>query len=81
MVRHIVDGKIVLEYEKPQIGGGSANNFDPAAKETEEYSHRWLHLAPVGEPPDRVPQSGAAQTEPVTPGKRLPVARVGEMQR
>jgi hypothetical protein len=31
-VRHIVDGKTVLEYEKPQIGGGSVSNFDPAAK-------------------------------------------------
>ena len=31
-VRHIIDGKTVLEYEKPQIGGGVANNYDPAIK-------------------------------------------------
>jgi hypothetical protein len=31
-VEHIIDGEVVLSYEKPQIGGGSVNNFDPAAK-------------------------------------------------
>ena len=31
-VRHIIDGKTVLEYDKPQIGGGVANNYDPAVK-------------------------------------------------
>jgi hypothetical protein len=33
LVRHIVNGDTVLEYSKPQIGGGVANNFDPAAKQ------------------------------------------------
>jgi hypothetical protein len=32
IVRHIIDGETVLEYEKPQIGGGSVTNFDPAVK-------------------------------------------------
>ena len=32
-VRHIIDGETVLQYEKPQIGGGVANNFDPAIKQ------------------------------------------------
>jgi hypothetical protein len=32
VVRHIIDGKTVLEYQKPQIGGGSVSNFDPAVK-------------------------------------------------
>jgi hypothetical protein len=32
-VRHIIDGQTVLQYEKPQIGGGVANNFDPAIKQ------------------------------------------------
>ncbi len=32
VVRHIIDGETVLEYEKPQIGGGSVTNFDPAVK-------------------------------------------------
>jgi hypothetical protein len=31
-VRHIIDGETVLQYEKPQIGGGVANNFDPDVK-------------------------------------------------
>jgi hypothetical protein len=31
-VRHIVDGQVVLEYTKPQIGGGSASPTDPAVK-------------------------------------------------
>ena len=31
-IKHIIDGKSVLAYEKPQIGGGSVNNFDPAVK-------------------------------------------------
>ncbi len=32
VIRHFVNGKQVLEYEKPQVGGGSVTNFDPAAK-------------------------------------------------
>ena len=31
-VRHFLDGELVLEYEKPQIGGGVANRFNPAVK-------------------------------------------------
>ena len=31
-VRHIIDGKTVLEYTNLQIGGGNVNNFDPAVK-------------------------------------------------
>ena len=31
-VRHKVDGVTVLEYERPEIGGGVANRFDPAVK-------------------------------------------------
>lgn len=33
VVKHIVEGDTVLVYEKPQIGGGSVSNFDPAVKE------------------------------------------------
>jgi hypothetical protein len=29
---HRVDGQTVLEYEMPQIGGGTVTNFDPAVK-------------------------------------------------
>lgn len=31
-VRHFVDGALVLEYQRPTIGGGVANGFDPAVK-------------------------------------------------
>ncbi|HYP04756.1 MAG TPA: DUF1080 domain-containing protein [Bryobacteraceae bacterium] len=31
-VRHFIDGQVVLQYEKPQIGGGVANRYDPAIK-------------------------------------------------
>jgi hypothetical protein len=31
-VRHTIDGQTVLQYEKPMIGGGVANGFDPAVK-------------------------------------------------
>lgn len=32
VVRHMVDGETVLEYTKPQIGGGNAAPTDPAVK-------------------------------------------------
>jgi hypothetical protein len=32
LIRHIIDGRTVMEYTKPQIGGGSVSNFDPAVK-------------------------------------------------
>ncbi|HSO85366.1 MAG TPA: DUF1080 domain-containing protein [Draconibacterium sp.] len=32
LVIHIVNGETVLEYTKPQIGGGVANGYDPAIK-------------------------------------------------
>jgi thiamine biosynthesis lipoprotein ApbE len=32
VVRHIVDGETVLEYTKPQIGGGNASPTNPAVK-------------------------------------------------
>ena len=32
LVRHIVDGQTVLEYSKPQIGGGNVSPVDPAVK-------------------------------------------------
>jgi hypothetical protein len=32
LIRHIVDGQTVLEYTRPQIGGGEVKPFDPAIK-------------------------------------------------
>jgi hypothetical protein len=31
-ITHMVDGRTVLEYDTPQIGGGNVANFDPAVK-------------------------------------------------
>ena len=31
-IKHVVDGQTVLEYSKPQIGGGNAQPTDPAVK-------------------------------------------------
>jgi hypothetical protein len=32
LIRHMVEGVTVLEYSKPQIGGGNASPTDPAVK-------------------------------------------------
>jgi hypothetical protein len=32
-IQHILEGKTVLEYSKPQIGGGNVDKFDPAVKQ------------------------------------------------
>jgi Domain of Unknown Function (DUF1080) len=32
LIRHMVDGQTVLEYSKPQIGGGNVSPVDPAIK-------------------------------------------------
>src|SRR4029079_777878 len=31
-IRHMVEGKTMLEYDLPQIGGDGVSNFDPAVK-------------------------------------------------
>lgn len=33
LVQHVLEGEVVLEYNKPQIGGGSVSGHDPAQKE------------------------------------------------
>lgn len=32
LITHLINGDTVLQYSKPQIGGGVVNNFDPAIK-------------------------------------------------
>jgi len=32
LIRHVIDGQTVLEYSKPQIGGGAASPTDPKVK-------------------------------------------------
>jgi len=31
-IKHMIDGQVVLSYEKPQIGGGNVSGHDPAVK-------------------------------------------------
>ena len=31
-VRHLIDGRTVLQYDQPEIGGGVVTGFDPAVK-------------------------------------------------
>jgi hypothetical protein len=33
LVRHVVNGDTVMEYSKPQVGGGAVGHFDPAVKQ------------------------------------------------
>ena len=33
IIKHIVEGETVLEYQKPQIGGGNVSNYEPSAKQ------------------------------------------------
>lgn len=33
VIKHIIDQEVVLEYTKPQIGGGNIANYDPKMKE------------------------------------------------
>ena len=52
LVRHIIDGKTVLEYSKPQIGGGGVSPVDPAVKVdgtpmTDGYISLQAETAPV----------------------------------
>lgn len=32
VIKHILDKEVVLEYQKPQIGGGNVDNYDPKEK-------------------------------------------------
>ena len=33
LITHIINGDTVLQYSKPQIGGGVVNRYDPAQKQ------------------------------------------------
>ena len=61
LMRHIVEGEPVLEYTKPQIGGG---NVEPGRSQGQGRRHaadRRLHLDPGRDRADRLPQDRAAQ--------------------
>lgn len=53
LVTHIVNGDTVLQYSKPQIGGGVANNYDPAIKKDGKLlSEGFIALQSEGQPVD-----------------------------
>ncbi len=53
LVTHIINGDTVLQYSKPQIGGGVANNYDPAIKQDGKLlSEGFIALQSEGQPVD-----------------------------
>ena len=57
-VRHMIDGKVVLEYTNLQIGGGNVSQLRSGGEEGRHASRRGLHCAAGREPSYRIPQSG-----------------------
>jgi hypothetical protein len=53
LITHIINGDTVLQYSKPQIGGGVVNNFDPAIKKDGKLlSEGFIALQSEGQPVD-----------------------------
>lgn len=53
LVQHIINGDTVLEYSKPQIGGGVVNRFDPATKQNGKILNSgYIALQSEGQPID-----------------------------
>lgn len=53
LVTHIINGDTVLQYSKPQIGGGVVNNYDPAIKQDGKLlSAGFIALQSEGQPVD-----------------------------
>ncbi len=53
LVQHIINGDTVLQYSKPQIGGGVVSRFDPAAKQNGKIlSSGYIALQSEGQPID-----------------------------
>jgi hypothetical protein len=53
LVRHMIDGQTVLEYAKPQIGGGSASPTDPKVKvDGTPLTHGYIALQAETAPAD-----------------------------
>lgn len=50
-IRHLVDGVNVLSYEKPQIGGGNVEGFDPTVKKDGKLLEEgWISLQSESHP-------------------------------
>lgn len=53
LVTHIINGDTVLQYSKPQIGGGVVHNFDPAIKKDGKLlTEGFIALQSEGQPVD-----------------------------
>jgi hypothetical protein len=53
IVKHIINGDTVLQYSKPQIGGGVANGFDPKIKvDGKALKSGFIALQSEGQPVD-----------------------------
>jgi hypothetical protein len=53
LVTHIINGDTVLQYSKPQIGGGVVHNYDPAIKiDGKLLSEGYIALQSEGQPVD-----------------------------
>jgi len=51
LIRHFVNGVNVLEYTRPQVGGGVVNGFDPAAKaDGMPLTEGWISLQSESHP-------------------------------
>jgi hypothetical protein len=53
LVTHIINGDTVLQYSKPQIGGGVVTGYDPAIKQDGKLlSEGFIALQSEGQPVD-----------------------------
>lgn len=53
LITHIINGDTVLQYSKPQIGGGVVNRYDPAIKKDGQLlSSGFIALQSEGQPVD-----------------------------
>lgn len=53
LVQHILDKKVVLEYSKPQIGGGNVDNYDPQVKiDSQPLTDGYIYLQSESHPID-----------------------------
>ncbi|MCW3119111.1 MAG: hypothetical protein JWM28_3193 [Chitinophagaceae bacterium] len=53
LITHIINGDTVLQYTKPQIGGGVANHYDPAIKiDGKPLKEGFIALQSEGQPVD-----------------------------
>jgi hypothetical protein len=53
LITHIINGDTVLQYSKPQIGGGVANRYDPSVKiDGKMLKEGFIALQSEGQPID-----------------------------